>query len=67
MTDSSSGFGPKRARTSRHPYTLEVLPSDPDDPNGKYTFVPRDPDGDERLTQWITADRRAVVDLSAWR
>jgi hypothetical protein len=67
MTDSTSGFGSKRGRASGHPYTLEVLPSDPDDPNGEYTFVPQNADGDERLTQWISADRGVIVELSAWR
>ncbi|MFO7927493.1 MAG: DUF7511 domain-containing protein [Halobacteriota archaeon] len=67
MTDSSSGFGPRRVRSTDHPYTLEVLPSDPEDPTGQYTFVPRDADGIERLTQWISADSNAIVELSAWR
>lgn len=67
MTDSSSGFDSKRGRTLGHPHTLEVLPSDPDDPTGECTFVPRDADGDERLTQWITADRGVIVELPAWR
>ncbi|WP_181690834.1 hypothetical protein [Natronomonas sp. LN261] len=67
MTDSPSGFGSKRSRPAGHPYTLEVVPSDPAGPGGEYTFLPRDADEGERLTQWITADSDAVVELRTWR
>jgi len=66
MSDTSGGLG-ARSTAGDHPYVLEALPSDPDDPDGRYTFVPRDADGDERLTRWITADRGDLLELTEWR
>ncbi len=67
MTDTSSEFGSRRDRAASHPHVLDVLPRDPEDPSEEYTFVPRDAPDDERVTQWITADRDDVLDLSEWR
>jgi hypothetical protein len=66
MSDTSGGLG-ARSTADDHPYVLEALPSDPDDPDGRCTFVPRDADGDECLTRWITADRGDVLELTEWR
>lgn len=67
MTDTSSEFGPGRDRAASHPHVLEVLPQNLDESDGTYTFVPRDATDDERVTQWITADSDAVLDLAEWR
>jgi len=66
MTDSSNGFEPEPSRSTSHPYTLEVISSE-SDTSGEYTFVPRNADGGERLTRWITAAADDVVELRAWR
>ena len=67
MTDTSSGFGSRRARAASHPHVLDVLPRDIDASVGEYTFVPRDATDDERRTRWITADSDDVLELSEWR
>ena len=67
MTDTSSGFGSNRVRAAGHPYVLDVLPRNADDPDGEYTFVPRDVADDERATRWITADGEDILELSEWR
>lgn len=66
MTDTPDGFESKRRTPIDHPYTLETIPSDDDAPD-EYTFVPRDAGDGDRLTEWITVERDAVVDLGAWR
>jgi len=65
MTDTPERFDSKRRTPVDHPHTLEALPSDADAP-AEYTFVPRGAE-DDRLTEWMTVDRDAVVDLGAWR
>lgn len=67
MTDTSSGFGSSRDRATSHPHVLDVLPRSDGDPNGEYTFVPRDATDEERMTRWITADSDDVLELSEWR
>ncbi|MFC3957047.1 DUF7511 domain-containing protein [Halovivax cerinus] len=37
------------------------------DEEGRWTIVPIDAEGDERLTQWITVDADALVDVDDWR
>lgn len=66
MTDMSSSQASGTDEAMR-PHTLEAIPADADDACGEYTFVPRDAEGDERLTRWLTAEEDAIVDLSEWR
>lgn len=44
---------------------LEVVGND--EANGKYTFVPRDADENERSTAWMTVPAYMVLNLDQYR
>lgn len=66
MKDAPEAVDPSGLDRSSCPHSLEVLPRD-EGTRDEYTLVPRNVEGIDRMTRWITVDADGLLDLAAWR